>query len=875
MFLQQTGTVADRTWTLTRKTVRRPTGLVDLRAAASGRLRTPHPCYVCSRLTTATATPQRIEEPAATWQQFTNDKTPPLYSASPLRSPSPPVAAAAARPASTRLAAAAARPPSTRLAAATGRGEEGVMTLDREAMEGENGNQSPATNLMEQRIFPPEEMLLMVKRQKPRNWHCLWKAWDVQTRQQLYHPQTPPPPPPAAAAAVNDAAEPIAVELNLVRGDHRLGLVFVYVDGIWNRVSFARETHRDTRAEFVEPSLPTVEEEENGEHGPWTCLDNESVSIAEVHELPINRRGKAKEEVCLEPGFVLTHRTSGSRREAISASSADEPRGEERDYPEHACAEKGHGGAITGGKDRFDVDEQGGETGGGGGGGDTTWKVVQLPDNVAVYAPATYCMNGGKPLDILVEWMFPNVPSPSSSSAPQSPSSSPSPSPSTAIAGHGAEVDTVLLNIGANGKYQRIRWASYLEAISAILAQVGPSGLESVVEYASKSVPACKRKYTAPTGECYAALWGISHFRAYLYRQKFTLVIDHEPLLALKESKDYSGIIGRWATVLQSMDFDIRHRKHERHGNADGLTRLHRPEKLLKSKEMIPWNAPEQKIGPRYGQVEVLSKQTSHVTTAAGFTGDISSVNPQRHTAILASLREWTEQVSNVWQHVLAREGYNIIPISASDLDGIRRAPRERPIVIPTLWTSCLEEPRDEESTLPSRQEYMKPYEIIPYAFYPRAEEVVIHDDDNEEEDNNEETSEEGSHSEHSEGELSEEEEKEEGTRSEREALPEEATCTGTEAEDPEVARKREEIASGKRQLESSSEASLRIGSDLTREPLPPMPKDGGPAAATSSTTRRRRRQSPSSSSPTRPPVRPRTDAGDRPSFSDAVPLAP
>ncbi|GBG66771.1 hypothetical protein CBR_g68757 [Chara braunii] len=146
------------------------------------------------------------------------------------------------------------------------------------------------------------------------------------------------------------------------------------------------------------------------------------------------------------------------------------------------------------------------------------------------------------------------------------------------------------------------------EAISAILAQVGLSRIERVIEYASKSVPACKRNYTAPTEECYAALWGISRFRAYLYRRKFTLVTDHEPLLALKKSKDYSGMIGRWATVLQSMDFDIRHRKHERHGNMDGLTRLHRPEKVLRSEEVIPWNEPKQEIGPRYGQVKILSK---------------------------------------------------------------------------------------------------------------------------------------------------------------------------------------------------------------------------------------------------------------------------
>ncbi|GBG85964.1 hypothetical protein CBR_g40777 [Chara braunii] len=325
------------------------------------------------------------------------------------------------------------------------------------------------------------------------------------------------------------------------------------------------------------------------------------------------------------------------------------------------------------------------------------------------------------------------------------------------------------------------------EAISAILAQVGPSGLESVVEYASKSVPACKRNYAAPAIECYAALWGISHFRAYLYGRKFTLVTNHEPMLALKKSKDYSGMIGRWATVLQSMDFGIRHRKHERHGNEDGLTRLHRPEKVPKSEEVIPWNEPEHEVGPRYGQVEIMSKQ--------------------------------------------------------------------------------------DEDTLPSRQEYLKPYDTIPHTFYPKAEEVVI---DDEEEDDEEETSEEGSYSEYSEGELSEEEEdEEEETGSEWEALPEEAARTGTKAEDPEAAHKREEIASGKRHLEFASEASLRIGDDPTKNPEPPKPEDGDPAAASPRTARWRRSRSPSSSSPTRPPVRPCTDAGDRPSSSDVIPPSP
>ncbi|GBG79997.1 hypothetical protein CBR_g30258 [Chara braunii] len=480
------------------------------------------------------------------------------------------------------------------------------------------------------------------------------------------------------------------------------------------------------------------------------------------------------------------------------------------------------------------------------------------------------------------------------------------------------------------------------EAISAILAQVGPSGLESVVEYASKSVSACERNYAAPTEECYAALWGISHFRAYLYGRKFTLVTDHEPLLALNKSKDYSGMIGRWATVLQSMDFDICHRKHERHGNADGLTRLHRLEKVPKSEEVIPWNEPEQEVGPRYGQVEILSKQelTGSGTSGSNRSSSTSgSRNEPRHQGCGFQRRHQFAQSTVAYrdldlaarvdgagvtwtqtsEHPAWIENLELLIIQAwrtnveGDLRGFlfgsvrpgRRQLIAQELVTPIVqladdlspdiysqrddspapyvleqsldsylqWTACLEEPR-EEDTLPSRQEYLKPYDIIRHAFYPKEEEVVIEDD--EEEDDDEETSEEGSYSEYSEGELSEEgEEEEEETGSKWEALPEEAARTGTEAEDPEASRKREDIVTGKRQLELASGVSLRIGDDPTKNAEPPKTEDGDPAAASPSTSRRRRSRSPSSSSPTRPPVRPRTDAGDRPSSSDVIASSP
>ncbi|GBG91059.1 hypothetical protein CBR_g51793 [Chara braunii] len=424
------------------------------------------------------------------------------------------------------------------------------------------------------------------------------------------------------------------------------------------------------------------------------------------------------------------------------------------------------------------------------------------------------------------------------------------------------------------------------EAISAILAQAGPSGFESVVEYASKSVPACKRNYAAPMGECYAALWGISHFRAYLYGRKFTLVTDHEPLLALKKSKDYSGTIGRWATVLQSMDFDIRHRKHERHGNADGLTRLHWPEKVPKSEEVIPWNEPEQEVGPRYGQVTwtQISEHLAWIENLKYLVIQAWKTNVEGDLLgfLFGSVRLGHRQL--ITQELIApivqlADDLSLDIVSQSD-DSPAPHVLTRTLDPYLQWSACLEEPGDEDS-LPSRKEYQESYGIIDRAFYPKAEEVVI--DDNEES-NDEETSEEGSYSEYSEGKRSEEkelnddddeEEEEEGTGSGWEALPEEATRTGTEAEDLEAARKREEIATGKCQLEFASGASVRIGDDPTRDPESAKPEDGEPAAATTSTLPWRRSRSFTPSSPTRPLVRPRTDAGDRPSSPDIIPSSP
>ncbi|GBG88506.1 hypothetical protein CBR_g47977 [Chara braunii] len=131
------------------------------------------------------------------------------------------------------------------------------------------------------------------------------------------------------------------------------------------------------------------------------------------------------------------------------------------------------------------------------------------------------------------------------------------------------------------------------------------------------------------------------------------------------------------------------------------------------------------------------------------------------------------------------------------------------------------------QKIMAAAEEMKRKFAIIDLAFFQdRAasedEEIEIEEESVEEEekvveeDEEEEPPEEGSYSEHNEGEQSEgEEEDEEGEEeleleeSEWEILEEELERTEAEqAEDPEAARKRDEIAAGKRQLEFASAAT-------------------------------------------------------------------
>ena len=113
-------------------------------------------------------------------------------------------------------------------------------------------------------------------------------------------------------------------------------------------------------------------------------------------------------------------------------------------------------------------------------------------------------------------------------------------------------------------------------AVGAVLSQQ-VDGTERVIAYASVTLTASQRNWGATDGECYAVVWAVKHFRAYLHGVHFILLTDHSALQYLMTSPHISGRLLRWSVVLQEFSFTVRYRPGRLHGNADALSRLPLP----------------------------------------------------------------------------------------------------------------------------------------------------------------------------------------------------------------------------------------------------------------------------------------------------------
>lgn len=110
------------------------------------------------------------------------------------------------------------------------------------------------------------------------------------------------------------------------------------------------------------------------------------------------------------------------------------------------------------------------------------------------------------------------------------------------------------------------------QAVGAVLSQ-GKIGEDQPIAYFSKVLNPAEKNYGTTEKECLAVVYGILHFRPYLYGRHFTLVSDHEPLKWIDSVKLPIQRLIRWRIRLREYEYTFIHKPGRLNLNADALSR--------------------------------------------------------------------------------------------------------------------------------------------------------------------------------------------------------------------------------------------------------------------------------------------------------------
>ncbi len=109
--------------------------------------------------------------------------------------------------------------------------------------------------------------------------------------------------------------------------------------------------------------------------------------------------------------------------------------------------------------------------------------------------------------------------------------------------------------------------------LGAVLAQEYDKK-KFVIAYASRTLSPPERNYSATEREALAIVWATQHFRPYLEGTKVLIRSDCKALQWLKNAKDVSGRLARWAMKLSAFQIEsIQYRPGTANANADSLSR--------------------------------------------------------------------------------------------------------------------------------------------------------------------------------------------------------------------------------------------------------------------------------------------------------------
>jgi len=124
-------------------------------------------------------------------------------------------------------------------------------------------------------------------------------------------------------------------------------------------------------------------------------------------------------------------------------------------------------------------------------------------------------------------------------------------------------------------------------AIGSVLSQ-GPDTNDRPISFASRTLSDTEVRYSTIEKEMLAIIWSVSHFRPYLFGQKFKIVTDHKPLVWLESFNGQNPKLLRWKTTLAAYDYEVVYKKGKQNVVADALSRIEPNLNINEDPQKIP-----------------------------------------------------------------------------------------------------------------------------------------------------------------------------------------------------------------------------------------------------------------------------------------------